>query len=172
MNNPDYFISTATTGDSGEGFLNILNTTQRQRITSIIDEQAGALKEIAEIRTSVSTELRKAMAGQTMDKDKVYSLIKRYGELDGQVSGLYASRFAEVNKTLTSDQRAAMVKLRNLTVVPKGAYFFSTPINYPSLPSTDYLFGIGQAPVSAGQLTAPTGFSTSTETRQNPSARK
>lgn len=172
MNNPDYFISTATTGDSGEGFLNILNTTQRQRITSIIDEQAGALKEIAEIRTSVSTELRKAMAGQSMDRDKVYSLIKRYGELDGQVSGLYASRFAEVNKTLTSDQRASLVKLRNLTVVPKGAYFFSTPINYPSLPGTDYLFGIGQAPTSAGQLTASTGFAISTESRPKPPANK
>jgi hypothetical protein len=53
-----------------------------------------------------STELRKAMTGQSMDKEKVYSLFKRYGELDGQVSGLYASRFAEVNKTLTSDQHA------------------------------------------------------------------
>ena len=172
MNNPDYFISTATTGDSGEGFLNILNTTQRQRITSIIDEQAGAIKEMAETRTTVSTELRKAMTGQSMDKEKVYSLIKSYGELDGQVSGLYASRFAEVNKTLTADQRAALVKLRNLTVVPKGAYFFSTPINYPALPSTDYLFGVGQAPSSSGQLTAPSGFSTSTESRPNPPAKK
>ena len=172
MNNPDYFISTATTGDNGEGFLNILNTTQRQRITGIIEEQAGAIKEIAGIRTSVSTELRKAMTGQSMDREKVYSLIKRYGELDGQVSGLYASRFAEVNKTLSADQRASLVKLRNLAVVPKGAYFFSTPINYPALPSTDYLFGIGQAPSSSGQLTAPSGFATSTESRPNPPAKK
>jgi len=46
------------------------------------------------------------MTGQSLDKEKVYLLIKRYGELDGQVSGLYASRFAGVNKTLNSDQRA------------------------------------------------------------------
>jgi len=168
MNNPDYFISTAITGDSGQEFLNILNETQRQRITSIIDEQRNALKEIAEIRKTVSTELRKAMTGQKMDKEKVYSLIQRYGELDGQVSCLYASRFTEVNKTLTADQRAALVKLRNLTVVPKGAYMFSTPISTPLIPSTDFLFGIGKAPAGSGQLTAPTGFSTSTEPKKDP----
>jgi hypothetical protein len=107
-----------------------------------------------------------------MDKDKVFALIKRYGELDGQLSALYASRFAEVNKTLTSDQRATLVKLRNLTVVPKGAYFFSTPINYPSLPSVEYLFGVGQAPSTAGQLTAPTGFTTSAESMARPPMQK
>jgi len=36
------------------------------------------------------------MTGQSMDKEKVYPLFKRYGELDGQVSGLHASRFAEL----------------------------------------------------------------------------
>ena len=172
MNNPDYFISTSITGDSGEGFLKVLTDTQRQRITGIIEEQRGWLKEIGEIRTSVATELRKSMAGQSMDKEKAYSLIKRYGQLDGQMSGLYAVRFAEVNKTLTSDQRAALVKLRNLTVVPKGAYMFSTPINYPSLPSIDYLFGIGQAPSDSGQATAPAGFSTGTDTRPGSPANK
>ena len=78
------------------------------------------------------------MTGQSLDKEKVYSLIKRYGELDGQVSGLYASRFAGVNKTLNSDQRAPLVKLRNLTVVPKWTYMFSTPVNYPALPGSNY----------------------------------
>jgi Spy/CpxP family protein refolding chaperone len=168
MNNPDYFISTSMTGDSGEAFLNTLNETQRQRITGIIEEQRSALKEIAQIRTAVSTELRKAMAGQALDKEKVYSLIKRYGELDGQVSALYASRFSEVNKTLTASQRASLVKLRNLTVVPSGAYMFATPIKYPSLPAIDSLFGIGQVPSGAGQMEAPAGFSTSTETPKNP----
>ena len=70
MNNPDYFISTATTGDSGKEFLNILNTEQRALITGIIDVQRPALTEIAQIRTAVSTELRKAMAGGTVDKVK------------------------------------------------------------------------------------------------------
>ncbi|MEI7616971.1 MAG: hypothetical protein WCJ54_09720, partial [Actinomycetota bacterium] len=67
MNNPDYFISTATTGDSGQGFLDILNDEQKALITGIIDEQRESLAEIASIRTTVSTELRKAITGGTID---------------------------------------------------------------------------------------------------------
>jgi hypothetical protein len=165
MNNTDYFISTAITGDSGQGFLDILNSDQKALITGIIDEQRAALTEIASIRTIVSTELRKAMSGGTIDKDKVYTLIQRYGELDGQMSALYASKFSAVNKTLTDTQRAALVKLRNLDVVPPGAYMFATATAMPTLPDTDFMFGVGALPSDAGQTTAPTGFG-STGTQQ------
>jgi len=158
MNDPNYFIDTAITGDSGQNFLNTLDTTQRALITSIIDEQRAALAEIAQIRTTVSTELLKAMNGGTVDKTKVYSLIERYGELDGQMSALYASRFAAVNKTLTATQRTALVKLRNLTVVPSGVYKFSTPLATPTLPNTDFMFGVGSIPSDAGQTTPPASF--------------
>jgi hypothetical protein len=166
MNNPDYFISTAITGDSGKEFLNILNTEQRALITGIIEAQRPALKEIVQVRTTVSTELRKAMGSGAIDKDKVYNLIKRYGELDGQVSALYASRFAAVNKSLTDTQRAALIKLRNLSVVPQGAYLFSTPVAMPSLPSTDFMFGAGSLPSNAGQITPPSSFGMEIGNRQ------
>ena len=159
MGNPDYFISTNITGDKGKEFLKILNTEQRALITGIIDEQRSALAEIAEIRTAVCTELRKAMTGGTIDKEKVYSLIERYGELDGEMSALYATRFSEVNKTLTETQRAALIKLRDLNVVPQGAYCFSTPVPMPQMPNTDFIFGVGNVPENAGQLVAPDGFS-------------
>ena len=170
MHNPNYFISTAITGDSGKDFLNILDRNQRSLITGIIEEQRSALEEIKRIRTEVSTELRKAITGGTIDKEIVYSLIERYGELDGQVSALYASRFSEVNKTLTADQRAALVKLRNLDVVPQGAYRFSTPVAMPEIPNTDFMFGVGSVPQNAGQLTPPESFGRAE--RPNKSRRK
>jgi len=162
MNNPDYFISTATTGDKGQEFLNVLDTSQRALITSIISEQSADLKEIASLRTKVSTELRKAMTGGEVNKAVVDSLIERYGELDGQISGLYATRFAQVAKTLTSTQRAALVKLRDLTVVPQGAYKYATAVDLPSIPSTDFFFGVGSMPSTAGQLPATAAFSSAT----------
>jgi hypothetical protein len=163
MNNPDYFISTATTGDKGQEFLNILDSQQRALITGIIEEQRAAMTEIAQIRTTVSTELRKALSGGTIDKAKVYTLIERYGELDGQVSALYASRFAAVNKTLTTDQKTVLIKLRDLYVVPPGAYRFSSPVAMPSLPNTDFMFGVGDLPTNAGQTAAPASFGISDE---------
>jgi hypothetical protein len=163
MNNPNYFISTSTTGDKGKAFLETLNADQRALITTIIAEQKPALVEIAKIRTTVATELRKAMAGGTINKSKVYSLIERYGELDGQMSGLYAARFAAVNKTLTDAQRVALVKLRDLSVVPQGAYKFSTPVAMPAVQSTDFVFGIGSVPSSAGQAQAPASFANAEE---------
>ncbi len=158
MNNPDYFISTSITGDRGQEFLNILNAEQRALTTGIIDEQRTALAEIAQIRTTVSTELRKAMTVGNVDKEKVYSLIKRYGELDGQMSALYASRFSAVKKTLTNTQMAALIKLRDLDVVPQGAYMFSTSVTMPAIPNTDFMFGVGNVPENAGQIVAPQSF--------------
>ncbi len=168
MNNPDYFISTSTTGDKGQGFLDILDTEQKALVTGILTEQKDALMELTQIRMDVSTALRKAMTGETVDKDYIYSQIERYGELDGQLSALYAAKFTAVNKTLTATQRAALVKLRDLDVVPAGAYMFSTPINTPTLPSTDFFFGVGSMPKTAGQTTAPDGFSVSTESKTPP----
>jgi hypothetical protein len=165
MNNPDYFISTATTGDKGQEFLNILNAEQRALITGIIDEQRGALAEVGQIRTRVSTELRKAITGGTVDKDLVYSLIKRYGELDGQMSALYAARFAAVNKTLTDAQRTALIRLRDLDVAPQGGYLFSTPVAMPVVPNTDFMFGAGNVPANAGQTAPPDTFG-STDNRR------
>lgn len=167
MGNPNYFISTSQTGNQGEAFLNVLNSDQRKLITEILDLQRADLQEIVSIRQQVSAELRKGMQGQTIDKEKAIVLIKRYGELDGEMSGLYAERFSQVNKTLTAEQRAALVKLRNLNVVPQGAYYFSTPIKMPSVPSTDFLFGIGSIPADAGHYSAPAGFTDSTEKKND-----
>ncbi len=166
MHNPNYFISTSITGDSGKAFLNTLNPRQRSLITGIIDEQRPALSEIKQIRTDVSAELRKAMTGGSVDKGKVYSLIKRYGQLDGQMSALYASRFSAVNKTLTPEQRASLVKLRNLDAQPQGAYRFSTPVAMPDIPNTDFMFGKGALPENAGQITPPESFGNSGDNRQ------
>ncbi len=158
VGNDDYFISTTLTGDSGQAFLNVLNPDQRALITGIIDVQRPILEEIAQIRTGVCTELRKAMTGGTIDREMVYSLIERYGELDGEMSALYATRFAEVNNTLTDAQRAALVQLRNLDVVPQGVYLFSNPVTAPQISDTEFLFGVGSFPDNAGQMTAPSSF--------------
>jgi hypothetical protein len=167
MHNPNYFISTAITGDSGKDFLNILTPAQRALILGILEEQRSALEEIKRVRTDVSTELRKAITGGTINKEKIYSLIERYGALDGRVSALYASRFAAVNKTLRADQRATLVKLRNLDFVPEGAYRFSTPVAMPEVPNTDFLFGIRTAPQNAGQITPPSAFAKASEDHES-----
>ena len=164
VGNNDYFISTAETGDSGKGFLDALTPDQRAQITSIIDAQRSMLAEVAQIRATVSSELRKAMTGGTPDQALIDAQIERYGELDGAMSALYASRFAAVNKTLTDTQRATLVKLRNLAVVPTGAYLFSTPVAMPTVPNTDFMFGVGSAPMSEGQTTPPATFTTAANT--------
>lgn len=158
MNNPNYFIPLNLTAESGQAFLNVLNTTQRSLIQSIIPEQKALLTEIAQVRESICKEMRKAMNGQTIDKTAIYQWINRYGELDGSMSALYALRFGEVNKTLTADQMAQLVTIRNLTVVPTGAYRFASPVVYPVLPNTDYLFGVGIVPSDAGSSTPPSNF--------------
>ncbi|HEY3328693.1 MAG TPA: hypothetical protein VGK19_01620 [Capsulimonadaceae bacterium] len=141
MGHHGYTISTSLTGDSGEQFLATLTPVQRERITSIVDLQRADLSEIVTIRRAISTELRKCMTGAVADKAKVIALSKRYGALDGELSWLYATRFAEVAKSLTTDQKAALVKLRGTEVAPQGVFVYSDLIATPAIGNTDYLFG-------------------------------
>jgi phosphatidylethanolamine-binding protein (PEBP) family uncharacterized protein/Spy/CpxP family protein refolding chaperone len=142
MGKRNYDISTSVTGDSGEEFLNLLTAEQRGNITSITDRQRKLLAEAVEVRQAVSVELRKILSGGQAEKAKVLALGRRYGELDGEMSWIYATAFAKVGRTLTAEQRAACSKLRNLEGCRSApAYLYSNPLEKaPAIPSSDFLF--------------------------------
>jgi Raf kinase inhibitor-like YbhB/YbcL family protein len=142
MGNPNYSISTSLTGDSGEAFLAALTEPQRKLVTGLVDQQRGDLDEIVKTRRAIATELRRFMKLESIDKDKVTALSRRYGELDGEISYFYATAFAKVGQTLTPEQRKALLKLRNLDAryACKGAYLYSHPVGMPEIASTDFLF--------------------------------
>jgi hypothetical protein len=81
------------------------------------------LFEIATVWQEISQELRKLLKGQSPDEQKVIALGRRYGELDGEVSWYYAMAFARVNRALTSQQRAELVRLRNLDGYESAPYY-------------------------------------------------
>ena len=142
MGKRNYSISTSLTGDSGEAFLATLNDAQRPRITNLVDLQRKDLAEIVTTRRAIATELRRFQKGQPADQVKVLALSRRYGELDGEMSYLYATAFAEVGKTLTAGQKQTLARLRTSNPSdPKGPFLYSTPINMPKIASTDFLFG-------------------------------
>jgi len=142
MGKRDYNISTSITGDSGRDFLTCLNNDQRGRITAILDQQRNALREIVTVRRAIAAELRKFIHGGQADKAKVLSLGRRYGELDGELSYLYAVAFAKVNRSLSAGQRAELKRLRDLEGYASApAYLYSTPLRQaPDLSSTDHFF--------------------------------
>lgn len=88
MGKKDYSISTSLTGDSGEAFLATLTDAKRKRITDLVNLQRQDLDEIVKTRRAIATELRRFLKGESAYKDKVLSLSKRYGELDGDMSYL------------------------------------------------------------------------------------
>jgi Spy/CpxP family protein refolding chaperone len=143
MGKQNYSISTSLTGDSGEAFLNMLTAAQRKLITDVVDIQRQYLKEIVNTRRAISVELRSCLKSESADKDKVLSLSKRYGELDGEMSYLYATAFAEVNKSLTSQQKEKPDRMRHSDpAAPKGPFLYSSPIRMPKIENMDFLFGL------------------------------
>jgi len=145
MGNSGYSISTTLTGDSGQEFLDLLTSTQKEKITSLVDLQRADLNEIVAKRTAIATELRTALTGDTIDESLVRSLSARYGELDGEISYYYATHFAEVGKSTTNEQEQKMVALRNLDgYVCEGAYLYSQAISMPQNIPSDFLFGVGK----------------------------
>lgn len=129
MGKKDFDISTSVTGDSGKEFINTLTEAQQKEILAIPDLQRKALTEVAQVRKSISEELRLLLVGKKADKDKLMALGIRYGELDGEMSYYYATAFARVKKTLSPAQKVTLMKLRNLegyTCAP--AYLYSSPL--------------------------------------------
>ncbi|MEI6556440.1 MAG: hypothetical protein WCL70_12690 [Paludibacter sp.] len=139
MGNHDYSISTALTGDAGRDFIATLNATQAESLYETMRKQAPLLSEIVKIREAVSFELRKTMTNEKPDKETVYSLIKRYGELDSEMSYYEANAFSAIYKTLTESQKQKLIQIRNQSVLPKGAYIYSDPVDLPENLKFDYL---------------------------------
>ncbi len=142
MGKRNYDISTSVTGDSGEEFVNLLTPEQRGNITSIPDRQRKLLAETVDVRRAISVELRSFLGGSKANKAKALALGRRYGELDGDMSWIYATAFAKVGRRLTAEQRAACIKLRNLAGYQSApAYLYSNPLSkLPDLPGSDFLF--------------------------------
>ena len=137
----NYSISTALTGDSGEAFLNALNPSQREQITGLVELQRKDLQDIVSTRRAIAVELRQFLAGGAASKETVLALCRHYGELDGELSFYYATHFAEVNKTLTSGQRAALKKLRGIEgFSAKSPFVYADPLPSPAVPNSDFLF--------------------------------
>jgi len=142
MGKRDYDISTSVTGDSGKEFLNVLTAEQRKHITDIPDLRRKVLLAIIDMRRAIAKELRKFLQAGQAEKEKVVALGRRYGGLDGEMSYYYAVAFAKINRTLTGEQRKALVKLRNLDGYKSSpAYIYSDPVRTEmKLPDTDCFF--------------------------------
>jgi Spy/CpxP family protein refolding chaperone len=142
MGNPNYTINETITGNSGSLFMDTLTAAQAKIITDLVDLQKPYLEEIVSIRENVSAQLRLFMSGGTPDEASVFSLMERYGELDGIIVYHFATAFAQINETLTAEQRAELAALRaDLGVsVPPGAFLYSQAIDMPTIEDTDFLF--------------------------------
>jgi hypothetical protein len=145
MGKRDYSISTTLTGDSGESLLAALDDSQRRSITALVDLQRADLGEIVRVRRTIATELRRFQAGDSADEARVIALSRRYGELDGEMSYLYATAFAKVGQSLSTSQRQTLASLRSpASSNPRGPFLYSIPIAMPSLAGVDDFFGAGR----------------------------
>jgi hypothetical protein len=144
MSDPTYAIPTDLTGKMGDAMLNTLTADQAARITGLVNIQRPSLTSIVDARRQVATELRKFKAGATANRATVLGLMEEYGRLDGAIIYALAVNFAQVNRTLTGDQKAKLMALRKETLGdlmhPSGAYLYSRAIPMPEIPNTDFLF--------------------------------
>ncbi len=137
MGKRDMDISTSITGDSGAEFLNLLHADQRKLVTSTIEKQRTALKEIASLRQKIAGQLRLFLSGKTPDRNALLAMGRRYGELDGEMSYYYADAFARTAKTLTAEQKSAMMKLRNLDGYASAPYYIYSAAQQDTPPTGD-----------------------------------
>jgi phosphatidylethanolamine-binding protein (PEBP) family uncharacterized protein len=158
MNNPGYTISSNMTAEMGDAFLAALDTTQKAKVTGLVTEQKSDLLAIVAKRNEIATKLRNSLSsGGTIDKATVVSLARQYGELDGDISWLYATRFASVGTSLTNSQKSTLTALRKTATAETGGtpdydsacgngYLYSAPLQTPpTVMNTDFMFGVCSA---------------------------
>jgi sugar lactone lactonase YvrE len=146
MGNPNYSIDTNLTADSGNAFLDTLNPSQRQMVTNLVSVQKPYLYELVSTRSNIAVQLRQLMVTNSIDTNAVLDLCYHYGELDGMIIYSYATHFAQVKESLSTNQQAALAALRlkllgKDLLYPAGAYLYSAPIAMPAIANTDFLFG-------------------------------
>jgi Raf kinase inhibitor-like YbhB/YbcL family protein len=156
MGNPNYTINEQLTASAGQDFLAALPAPQAALVSGLVDVQRNALQEIVTRRTDIATLLRKFQAGQTPDSAAVIALSARYGELDGAIAYSYATRFSNVARALTTEQKAKVTALADGLgyVSPAGAFLYSAPIPMPTIENTDFLFGSSGTPSSSFVLSS------------------
>ena len=143
VGNPGCSIGTNITGDYGKAFLDTLTSEQAQTITNLVDAQRSHLNGIVDVRRSVSTDLRRAMTGFTIDGATVRKLMAKYGRLDGSIVSTYAMSFVAVGRSLTSAESTQLMDLRHQLLgdlQPQGAFLYAQPIGLPTVRNTDSLF--------------------------------
>ncbi len=174
MGNPNYTINEQLTASAGQDFLAALADSQSALVTAAVNDQRAALYEIVDTRRSIATQLRRFMTETAIDSAAVMTLSTHYGELDGEIVHLYATRFARISAGLTAERRATIVALADsLGNVPAaGAFLYSAPIPMPAIANTDFLFeggtvGVGNdVPHPRGTLrlkAAPNPFNPATQ---------
>jgi hypothetical protein len=143
IGNAGYTIDESITGDKGEAFIAALDSVQKPIITSLVDVQRSDINGIVEVRRAIATELRKALTSGVIDEEKVISLGREYGRLDGEISYYYAMAFANIGKTLTSAQKNTLMEIRDLDAYPSEVgkiYLYSEKIDQPEIQNTDFFF--------------------------------
>ena len=158
MNNPSYTISSNMTADMGDAFLAALSTTQKTQVTGLVTTQKADLLSIVAKRNEISTKLRNLLSsGGAVDKATIINLAKQYGELDGDISYLYATAFSSVGTSLTTSQKSTLMALRKTATAEAGGtpdydslcgngYLYSAALKTPpTIMDTDFMFGVCSA---------------------------
>lgn len=123
--------------DTSKGYV---TAAQAGIMNSLVETQRDNLHAIVALRTQIAALLRAlipADAPAESIKTQVLALSAAYGELDGANNHAYATVFAQVYKTLSSDQKSRLAALR--TRIMSGAYSDGTPFDY-SVASTPFLY--------------------------------
>ncbi len=155
------------TADMGQAFLDILDTTQSALVTGLVDIQRNNLYDIVTVREQIATELRQLMTDPTLDIwDEVRTLVRQYGNLDGQIVSNYATSFSGENDSLYGDQASQLLSLRTdyYALFPDyqadpTVYDCTTPWLYaehlnewPEITNSDFLFGVSQVTADGATL--------------------
>ena len=144
VGNPGYAISTEATANKGKYLTDtLLDATQGQKIKDIYTVVKPSLLQMPVVREKIATELRKFWTQAEINKDSIMAWSAEYGELDAVYIYTMVDHFVSVGRTLTDQQKADLIILRDLDEFPCKAgkvFLYSAEIDEPNVGDTDKFF--------------------------------
>ncbi len=148
-------IDSNLTAEMGQAFLDALSDTQETLVTDLVKIQSTALNNIVSTRQEIAEKPRLFMDGMTVSEDEVQTLIRQYGEYEGEMMYYYATNFAVVGNSLTDAQKVTVSGLRTAYYEEfadyqadstaydcSGTWLYASKLDeMPEIDNTDFLFG-------------------------------
>lgn len=109
-----------TRSDVANDTLAVLNDAQRASLIALLESQITPFKQVQTARLAMNRALEGLLVDEPLSEKDFLELGRAYGSSEALLGGVIAQKLGDVAQTLTTEQKAALIKIRAAHIAGKG----------------------------------------------------